>query len=32
MEWAHYLSAGTVADIKRKLAEMVKACNPTYLV
>jgi hypothetical protein len=32
MERAHYLYAGTVDDIKRKLAELVKACNPTYLV
>jgi hypothetical protein len=32
MERAHYLYAGTVDDIKRKLAEMVEACNPSYLV
>jgi hypothetical protein len=32
MERAHYLYVGTVDDIKRKLSEMVKACNPTYLV
>jgi alkanesulfonate monooxygenase SsuD/methylene tetrahydromethanopterin reductase-like flavin-dependent oxidoreductase (luciferase family) len=32
MERAHYLYVGTVDDIKRKLAEMVKACNPSYLV
>jgi hypothetical protein len=27
-----YSYAGTVDDIKRKLAEMVEACNPSYLV
>jgi alkanesulfonate monooxygenase SsuD/methylene tetrahydromethanopterin reductase-like flavin-dependent oxidoreductase (luciferase family) len=32
MEKAHYLYAGTVDDIKRKLEEMVKACNPEWLV
>jgi hypothetical protein len=32
MERAHYLYVGTVDDVKRKLSEMVKACNPTYLV
>jgi len=32
MEKAHYLYVGTVDDIKRKLEEMVKACNPEWLV
>lgn len=32
MEKAHYLYVGTVDDIKRKLEEMVKACNPDWLV
>ena len=32
MERVHYLYAGTVDEIKRKLAEMVEACNPSSLV
>jgi hypothetical protein len=32
MERAHYLYVGTVDEIKRKLAEMVEACNPSYLM
>ena len=32
MERAHYLYVGTVDEIKRKLVEMVEACNPSYLV
>jgi len=32
MEEAHYLYAGTIDDVKRKLEEMIKACNPEWLV